>query len=66
MRSKKPVANWQEAIPGVLAVVMATVFLGFMAVDIGSIPLLIITVVVLAMVIVDLVQTARRRDNDSQ
>ncbi len=66
MQPKKPGTHVEEAITGGIGVLMAAVFLGFLAVDIGAIPLLIITVVVLAMVITDLVQTVRRRDNDSQ
>ena len=38
---------------------MVTMFLGFWAVDIGSIPLLIITAMVLTMVLTDFVQSIR-------
>ncbi len=66
MQPKKRRTHVEEAITGVIGVLMVTLFLGFLAVDIGSIPLLIITAIVLAMIITDLVQTVRRRDNDSQ
>ena len=63
MQPKKRRTCVEEAIPGVIGVLMFAVFLGFLAVDIGAIPLLIITAVVLAMAVVDLVQTVRQRDN---
>ena len=66
MRPEKRGLNLAEAIPGVIGVLMVAVFLGFMAVDIGAMPLFIITVVVLAMVVFDLVQTVRRRGNGPQ
>ena len=54
--------NWSEAIPGAIGVLMAVVFLGFMAVDIGSIPLFVITIVVLGMLGLDFVKTVRQRN----
>ena len=54
--------NWSEAIPGAIGVLMMAVFLGFMAVDIASLPLTIIAVVVLAMLGVDFVKTVRQRN----
>ncbi len=67
MQPKMRRTRMEEAIPGVIGVLIFAVFLGFLAVDIGAIPLLIITAVVLTMVIVDLVQTIRggqsRNDN---
>lgn len=58
----------EETITGAIGILMVTVFLGFLAVDIGSIPLLIITATVLAMVLTDFVQTVRglkRSDNQN-
>ena len=58
----------EETITGAIGILMVTVFLGFLAVDIGSIPLLIITALVLAMVLTDFVQTVRdlrRSDNQN-
>lgn len=66
MQSKKRRAPMDEVIAGVIGVLMVAVFLGFMAIDIGDTPLLIITAIVLAMAVTDLVQTVRGRDNGSQ
>jgi len=52
-----------EAVTGAIGILMVGLFLGFMAVDIGSIPLFVITVAVLAMAVIDLVQTLRERNN---
>lgn len=49
----------EEAITGAMGVLMVTVFLGFLAVDIGDVPLVIVTLIVLALVIFDFVQSVR-------
>jgi len=66
MQRKDRRINLEEAIPGIIGTVMATLFLGFMAVDIGSIPLFLILLVVLVMMVVDFVQTVRGGDNKLQ
>ena len=47
---------------------MVTVFLGFMALDIGDTPLIIVTLIVLALVFTDYVQTVKelRKQSDDQ
>ena len=44
MKRKDRSINLEEAIPGIIGTLLATLFLGFMAVDIGSIPLFLIVV----------------------
>ncbi|MDP6603869.1 MAG: hypothetical protein QGG17_06720 [Rhodospirillales bacterium] len=48
-----------DIIAGVLGIAAAALFLGFLAFDIGSIPLTIIVVVVIGMMTADLVGTVR-------
>jgi len=65
MQPGKRKTNVEEAVAGVIGVLLVAVFLGFMAVDIGSIPLFVVTAIVLAMAITDLVQTLRGGDDSS-
>lgn len=66
MKRKDRSINLEEAIPGIIGTLLATLFLGFMAVDIGSIPLFLIVVIVLVMMIVDFVQTVQGGDDNLQ
>jgi hypothetical protein len=50
-------------ITGVLGIAGVIVFMGFMLVWVKAIPLIIITVSVVALLIYDLVQTLRYREN---
>lgn len=56
----KPVSN---LIPGFVAALLFTVFLGFYALRLNSLALWVIIVSVLAMVIVDYVQSVRSNGN---
>lgn len=47
-------------ITGLIGVLMITVFLGHLSITLGSIPLLIITAIILAMVFTDFVQSVRK------
>lgn len=59
MKADKRRTFIDEAITGAIGLVMVTVFLGFMALDIGDTPLIIVTLIVLAMVFTDYVQTIK-------
>ena len=57
-----------ELITGAIGLAMVTVFLGFMALDIGDTPLIIVTLIVLALVFTDYVQTVKelRKQSENQ
>jgi hypothetical protein len=59
MKTNKRQVQLDEAIFGTIGVLMVVAFLGFLALDIGAVPLGVITVIVLGMAVTDLVQTAR-------
>lgn len=50
-------------ITGLIAAAMVIVFLGFYAVRLDAIPLWIIIIAILAMVLIDLVQSVRKDKN---
>ena len=56
----------EESITGAIGVAMLTVFLGFMALDIGDTPLIIVTLIVLTMVFTDYVQTVKKLRKQSE
>jgi hypothetical protein len=55
-----------NAVTGLIGVVLIVTFLGYYAIDLGSIPLAIIIVAVLAMVIVDFVQSFGARNGQNR
>ncbi|MDJ0958020.1 MAG: hypothetical protein QNI91_14225 [Arenicellales bacterium] len=57
-----------ETVTGAIGLAMVTVFLGFMALDIGDTPLIIVTLIVLALVFTDYVQTVKelRKQSENQ
>ena len=55
-----------ETIAGAIGLAMVTVFLGFMALDIGDTPLIIVTLIVLALVFTDYVQTVKELRKQSE
>ena len=68
MKADKRRTFVDEAITGAIGVAMVTVFLGFMALDIGDTPLIIVTLIVLTMVFTDYLQTIKRlrKQSDDQ
>ena len=52
-------------IPGLIAIAMLLVYLGYYVVGIFFVPLTIVVIGALAMAVADLVQTIRQRENDS-
>ncbi len=50
-------------IAGIIPAAMVIVFLGFYAVRLGAIPLWIIIIAILAMVLIDFVQSVRKGKN---
>ncbi len=50
-------------IAGLIPAAMVIVFLGFYAVRLGAIPLWIIIIAIIAMVLIDLVQSVRKGKN---
>lgn len=59
MRPTKQRVLIEEVVGGGIAITMMLLFLGFMAVDIGSVPLIVITIIILAMVLVEFVESVR-------
>ena len=68
MKANKRRTFVDEAITGAIGVATVTVFLGFMALDIGDTPLIIVTLIVLTMVFTDYLQTIKRlrKQSDDQ
>jgi ABC-type transport system involved in cytochrome bd biosynthesis fused ATPase/permease subunit len=59
----------EEVVGGGIAIAMMLLFLGFMAVDIGAVPLIVITLVILAMILVEFVESvreAKKQSDDAQ
>ncbi len=52
-------------IPGLIAIAMLVIYLGYYVVGIFFVPLTLVVIGALAMAIADLVQTIRQRDNES-
>ncbi len=57
--------NMANIIAGLVGAALILVFLGFYAVKIASIPLIVIIVAILIMVITDFAQSLRSEGNDS-
>ena len=66
MRPDKRRTFIDETITGAIGLAMVTVFLGFMALDIGDTPLIIVTLIVLALVFTDYVQTVKELRKQSE
>lgn len=69
MRPTKQRVLIEEVVGGGIAIAMMLLFLGFMAVDIGAVPLIVITIIILAMVLVEFVESvreAKKQSDDAQ
>ena len=66
MRTDKRRTFIDETITGAIGLAMVTVFLGFMALDIGDTPLIIVTLIVLVLVFIDYVQTVKELRKQSE
>jgi hypothetical protein len=55
--------NWVTAITGLVAVVLLGTFLGIMLWWVKALPLIVIVLIVFALLLYDLVQTARYGEN---
>jgi ABC-type transport system involved in cytochrome bd biosynthesis fused ATPase/permease subunit len=69
MRPTKQRVLIEEVVGGGIAIAMMLLFLGFMAVDIGAVPLIVITLVILAMILVEFVESvreAKKQSDDAQ